>query len=298
MEEKKLTLEANDFAVGEESVNSKYDSWKKTVCRTCGSKNLRPVFEMGEIAISDFPDRPDGQELSSPLDLYLCSNCTLVQLGHTVPPDLLFRTFWYRSGVTQSMKESLADIVRGAKYHLSEEALYGFQHNVRPFVLDIGANDGTLLSMYQEDNVYKVGFEPATNLTDPSLPNSMWIQDYFNVEAIPIKFQQEFFIITAIAMFYDLDDPNRFLSHINRCIKKDGVFVIQMNYLPAMLKSNAVDNICHEHLTYYTLFSLQKLLNRHALYVYDAELNAVNGGSIRVYCGPKSGYGFSEQVNE
>ena len=153
------------------------------------------------------------------------------------------------------------------------------------FVLDIGANDGTLLRGYKIDGINKIGFEPAKNL-------SIWnkegttkiIEDFFNFS----DWQKEFGgakakSITAIAMFYDLDNPNEFVADVAKCLDDDGVFIIQMSYLPLMLSQNAFDNICHEHLEYYSLLSLENLLKRHNLEVFDVELNDINGGSFRIY---------------
>ncbi|KKL52440.1 hypothetical protein LCGC14_2285430, partial [marine sediment metagenome] len=90
-------------------------------------------------------------------------------------------------------------------------------------------------------------------------------------------------VITAIAMFYDLDDPHKFLNDIFATLRGNGVFIIQQNYLPAMLKSNAFDNIVHEHVEYYSLTSLLPLLEKHGLETFRVEFNEVNGGSMRTY---------------
>ena len=153
------------------------------------------------------------------------------------------------------------------------------------YVMDIGVNDGTLLRGYKTIGLNCTGFEPARNLEKfNSVGTKKIINNFFNYE----DWRKEFGDIrakgiTAIAMFYDLDDPNKFVSDIVRCLDKEGIFIIQMAYLPSMLLKNMFDNICHEHLEYYSLLSLENLLKRHGLGVFDVELNDINGGSFRIY---------------
>ena len=152
-------------------------------------------------------------------------------------------------------------------------------------VVDIGCNDGTLLRSYRTKGLVLVGFEPATNLVPfAESGTTKVINDYFTREKYEEHFpESKAKIITSIAMFYDLEDPNMFVKDVVGCLDDDGVWIIQMSYLPSMLNQNAFDNICHEHLEYYSMISLRNLLTRHGLEIFDVELNDVNGGSFRVY---------------
>jgi hypothetical protein len=136
-----------------------------------------------------------------------------------------------------------------------------------------------------------IGFDPAKNLLKFSSEGTTKIFcDFFNANKFKEAFPQEKAkIVTSIAMFYDLEDPNAFVADVAECLDKDGVWIIQMSYLPLMLEQTAFDNICHEHLEYYSLASLQNLLDRHGLQAFDIELNDVNGGSYRVYIKHKDG---------
>jgi len=148
-------------------------------------------------------------------------------------------------------------------------------------VLDIGCNDGTLLRSYRVKGLTRVGFEPAENLlSEAGRGTDRIINDYFHAGAVQ---SEAWKVITAIAMFYDLEDPNGFVGDLATCLHPDGVVIIQLSYLPLMLAQNAFDNICHEHLEYYSLLSLKPLLERHGLRLVKVELNGVNGGSFRVY---------------
>lgn len=250
-------------------------------CRVCGASNLTDILSLGDLYVSDFIDDSTAHlAQKAPLDLALCSpennGCGLLQLRHSVSGDLLYRNYWYRSGINKTMTEELNGIVKKI-----ESIIYLTQND---YVIDIGANDGTLLRSYSKTK-HTVGFEPARNL---KVFNEKGTEKIFNDFFGHDVWQKEFNnksakAITAIAMFYDLDDPNKFVADICKCLDADGVFIIQMSYLPLMLSQNAFDNICHEHLEYYSLLSLENLLKRHNLQVFDVELNDVNGGSYRVY---------------
>ena len=156
-------------------------------------------------------------------------------------------------------------------------------------VVDIGSNDGTLLSYYPKE-LMKVGFEPSNIKVATDIEGKMdWFirQNFFSARsydaASEIIGEERAKVITAAAMFYDLEDPNAFLQDIKKVLAPDGLFVIQMNYLPAMLENNAVDNISHEHLCYYSLLTLNNLLDKNGLRIEDVSFNSINGGSFRVY---------------
>lgn len=259
-------------------------------CRSCGFNKLTPIFSLGELYISNFIEAPTPKEAKAPLDLVLCRKCGLLQLKHTIPAPLMYENYWYFSGVNKTMREELADIAVSAAKLVSL--------GPGDFVLDIGSNDSTLLLSYKNRKPKLIGFEPARNLISKArLGNIEIINDFFNYQAWQKRFSnKKAKIITAIAMFYDLDNPNKFVDDIVKCLNKDGVFIIQMSYLPSMLKQNDFTNICHEHLEYYSFFSLENLLKRHGLEVFDVLLNDVNGGSFRIYIQHKGARGICPSV--
>ena len=245
----------------------------RTTCRVCEGP-LQDVLSLGEQYVSNFlsPGEPDG--VKAPLDLVLCQKCTLLQLRHSVPANSMYANYWYRSGTNQTMRVALADITRAA------ERLTDLQDG--DVVLDIGCNDGTLLSSYKK-NLFRVGFDPAANLElfSGKIANRI-VGDFFTAEKYGETHKRPR-IVTSIAMFYDLEDPNTFVSDVKKVMHPDGIWIIQMSYLPAMLKQHDFGNICHEHLEYYSLTSLEFLLARHDMMISDVEFNDINGGSIRVY---------------
>jgi hypothetical protein len=165
-------------------------------------------------------------------------------------------------------------------------------------VLDIGCNDGTLLRSYKIPGLKLVGFEPAKNLVEEARKGTGFIfNDFFGYELFRQKFSgSKAKLITSIAMFYDLDDPDTFVADIVKCLDARGVWVIQQNYLCSMLEQNGFDNIGHEHLTYYSLGTMSQLLSNHDLEIFDVEKNDVNGGSFRTYVARKGQFPVRESV--
>ena len=246
----------------------------RTACRSCASGDLESVLDLGIPYVSNFADVPDSSRWPRvPLDLLLCRDCGLAQLRHTTPPEWLYSHYWYKSGISATMRVALADISRKAAHF----AGLGSGDSV----LDIGCNDGTLLRSYDAHGIRRVGFEPAGNLAcEAAVGTDRIIPEFFT--ASPVAGEQ-FRVITSIAMFYDLEDPNQFVADVASLLMEDGTWIIEMHYLPLVLQRNAFDAICHEHLEYYSLSSLEPLLERHGLAVADVETNEVNGGSFRVY---------------
>lgn len=250
----------------------------RTKCRVCEGQ-IETVFSLREQYVSNFVslEQPDG--LRAPLDLVLCTRCGLLQLRHTVPAETMYKNYWYRSGTNQTMRTALANIANQA------ESLIHLQKG--DSVLDIGCNDGTLLSSYKTKEIYRIGFDPAENLTvfsrkvaDKVFNGFFEAEPFLNDPGLGGKRPK---IVTSIAMFYDLEDPNKFVSNLKKVMDPNGVWVMQMSYLPLMLKQHDFGNICHEHLEYYSLESLEYLLKLHGFELSDAVLNDVNGGSLRAY---------------
>lgn len=258
-------------------------------CRSCLSGRLIDILSLGEQYLSDF-SKDDYKPEKSPLDLILCRNCNLVQLKNTVSPTLLYtERYGYKSGINNTMKEELQEIV--------DKAIRKIDSNGKVIVLDIGANDGTLLSNYSK-NVYKIAFEPIRKFTaECKVHADVVINDFFSFKLYERKLKKKKAnIITAISCFYDIDNPNKFVKDIKKILQRDGVFVIQQNYLVGMLMNNAFDNIVHEHLEYYSLLSLEDLLSRHSLEVFHVEESAINGGSFITFISHKKIKSIQESV--
>jgi len=247
-------------------------------CRVCGSQNLTFLFSLGEQYVNDFV-KPGHQHdgVKYPIELELCNCCSLVQMRHTAPQELLYsKHYWYRSGVTGMMRTALSDVSRSAQYLAF--LLCG------DVVLDIGSNDGTLLRSYQRRDIVKVGVEPATNLAEEGKRDvDIFINDFWNFDNYWEIVHKRAKVITALGMFYDLDDPNTFISDVAQALDPNGIFIAQLMCLRDTIDQGDVGNFAHEHLEFYSFKSLQYLYERNGLEIIDVERNYVNGGSYRIY---------------
>jgi len=256
-------------------------------CKVCGSPNLTDVFSLEPqfLSATFVKDNLEEGELASikvPMTLSLCdtsrnaSGCGLLQLREEVEGDLLYRRYFYRSSTNSTMVADLKEVVDDitAKVKLNEGDI----------VVDIGANDCTMIQYYP-DTVKRVAVEPAKNIDWEGVDSSVSIvNDYFSAQALKTALpDQKVKAFSCCAMFYDLPDPNSFVADIKKFLVSDGVWCIQLSYLPLMIKNMNFYDICHEHLSYYSIKSLNKLMERNGLYIFDASTNEVNGGSVRVF---------------
>ncbi|KKN18901.1 hypothetical protein LCGC14_0951210 [marine sediment metagenome] len=255
---------------------------KEYLCRVCKGELVDRV-NFGEIYPSAFVENHDGLT-KAPLILASCVECNLVQLRHTVSLDSMYRQYWYRSGLNPSMRNDLKDIANSIIEKVT--ILPG------DIIVDIGCNDGTLFNFFP-DYSFKIGFDPAKNLERLVGKNcDRFFNEYFPHKKFMIKAK----VITSIAMFYDLPDPMSFISAIKDMLTNDGIWVIQLTDLFSMLRINAFDNICFEHLEYYTLSNLISMLSEFDLEIFDLEYNKVNGGSLRVYVSHPSAYPYNREI--
>src|SRR5216683_4306027 len=250
-------------------------------CRICGSTHLLPVLSLGTQHLTGvFPKEKDEAVPKGPLDLVRCagsvSSCGLVQLRHSFNSEQLYGpTYGYRSGLNSSMVGHLEA--------LAGEGSKAVHLNSGDIVLDIGSNDGTLLSMFPHDCL-RVGVDPLyakfkqfydTMITGiPEFFSADVIDDYFPGRRVKL--------ITSIAMFYDLENPLGFVIDISKVLSEDGIWIFEQSYLPAMLHTTSYDTICHEHLEYYSLREIKWLLDKAGLFIADVSFNRANGGSFRV----------------
>lgn len=250
-------------------------------CRSCHSKKMIDLLCLGNQYLSDFL-KNNKKPKKFPLALVLCTECDLLQLKHTVPQKFLYTSrYGYRSGINSTMRQELKRIVSNSINKITS--------NKKTIVLDIGANDGTLLSFYHK-NIFKIAVEPINKFAlECQAHANVTVNDYFNFESYKAKLKNvKANIVTAISCFYDMEYPNKFVSDVKKILDKNGIFVISQNYLVGMLENNAFDNIVHEHLEYYSLLSLEKLLDKHGLEVFDVQKSDINGGSFITYISHKN----------
>ena len=242
-------------------------------CRSCKSKSLTNLYSLGKQTLTGiFPPKKESRITKGNLSMVICNKCKLLQLEHNFDANEMYGdNYGYMSSLNKSMIS-----------HLKLKALNlkkRYNLKIKNNVLDIGSNDGTFLSFF--NNKFKLfGCDPTIKK----------FSKYYrsDINQLPFFFSSELFkdkkfnLITSISMFYDLPDPLNFAKEINSILHKDGVWHIELSYMPMMIKNRSYDTICHEHLEYYSLKSLKYLLDKAGLKIINLSFNQINGGSIEV----------------
>jgi SAM-dependent methyltransferase len=268
---------------------------KRTSCRVCGSRSLNKVIDLGPQYLQGSFVKP-GKEMPSTrkidCTLVRCNPqedenaCGLLQMEHSVPPEILYYAYWYRSGTNATMRNHLKSIV---------DSVLQIVQNHNASVLDIGCNDGTLLGYYP-DQFQKFGVDPSDVAQE--IKFSKVIQDIFPSEKLIQALQGQYLdIVTSIAMFYDLEDPVQFVKNVKLILSPGGVWIFEMSYMPRMLELNSYDTICHEHLEYYSLAVLEKICAMSGMKIFKISFNDINGGSIRCYATHQENVNYDEPSN-
>ena len=244
---------------------------------------MKELFSLGELYPSDFL-KPGEPPRCPPVEIKLMLDDNgAVRLKNTAPENTMWGKYWYRSSMNSTMKIQLKDIVDSV-----------INLNISPkngLWVDIASNDGFLLCCVP-DLMLKIGIDPAEDSfrIECERHADLVIQDYFSADGYKktIYGDKKPNVITAISMFYDLDEPQKFLHDVYEILDNDGLFVLQLSYTPLMLIQMAFDNICHEHLWYYSLFNIKSLIENAGFKIMDCQLNDTNAGSFRIFIMKKS----------
>src|SRR2546425_4604200 len=244
-------------------------------CRVCDSRDLEPAIDLGSQPWCNHFIRLEeaGNEPFYPLRVVHCTLCKTAQLDFTVKKEILFGDHTYLSGITRTLSDHFARVA--AKV----DRLY-MQGRMTKSVLDIGSNDGTQLKHYKSLGYSTLGVESSK--TTAALANERGIEtlhSFFNND-VAQSLNQEFDVINAAGVFFHLEGLHSVTEGIRECLKDDGVFVVQFLYMKQIMENIAFDQIYHEHLLYYNLETIQTLLTRHGLEMFDCYLSPIHGGSI------------------
>ena len=246
-------------------------------CRISGESDLVDILSLGEQYLTGvFPSSKEEKVTKGPLDLVWAKESGLLQLKHSYDLGEMYGdNYGYRSGLNASMVEHLTNKIT------SLENLV--QLNPNDIVIDIGSNDATSLKAYSKTCI-KVGIDPTgLKFKDYYSDDITLIPDFFTKELFENKFQsKKAKIVTSIAMFYDLEDPKKFAKDIYEILDDNGIWHFEQSYMPSMLKTNAYDTICHEHIEFYSLKVVKELLESVNLKIIDVQTNSINGGSFAV----------------
>lgn len=256
---------------------------KISKCRVSGDENLVTVLNLGNQALTGvFPANESEPVTVGPLELAWSPVSGLLQLHHSYDADEMYGdNYGYRSGLNQSMVDHLTQKVRYLERVTEPKA--------DDTVLDIGSNDCTTLKAYSIAGLHRIGIDPTGRKFASYYPNDVkLVPDFFSAAAYHSATQRQAKIVTSIAMFYDLESPIQFAREIESILADDGVWHFEQSYMPSMLRLNSYDTICHEHLEYYSLAVVKKILDAANLKLIDVTMNNINGGSFAVTAAKQS----------
>ena len=247
-------------------------------CRCCKSKKLKQFLDFGKMSLTtEFPKNSNSSK-KIPMELIICSNCKLFQLRHNYELKKLYNEdYGYKSGINKSMHSHLEDVAKQAEKKVILKN--------KDIILDIASNDGTLLKKYKNRKVIKFGIDPTIKKFQKYYPkNYLKFPGFFEKNIYnKITNYKKSKIITSIAVFYDLQNPVKFIKDIKSILDKKGIWVLEQSYFPLLIKNNAYDSICHEHLSYFMHRQLNLLLKKEKLKIIDVSFNNMNGGSVRFF---------------
>ena len=260
-------------------------------CKNCNQKILKKVITIGMQPISSvFLSKKNKSLKKYPLDLFECQNCKLVQFNKLAPQQNMYgTTYGYRTSLSKMMIS-----------HMNKKFKKILKMNVvrdGSNVLDIGSNDGTFLNFFtrKKNKSNFIGIDPSAKKFSKYYKKDInLIIDFFSFSKInnflnkkKIK-NKNFALISSFAMFYDIINPNLFCKSIYNLLERNGIWILEMSYFPLLLSNLTYDQICHEHVTYYTLSSFNNIVKKNGLKIIDISFNEINGGSIEIICSKKN----------
>jgi len=246
-------------------------------CRSCSGNKFKKLFSLGNLSFTGkFAKNSTVNIPKAELALVMCGNCDLVQLNNNFNLRYLYGPdYGYRTGINKTMTEHMRSVVSSVKKIANLKK--------KDAVLDIASNDGTLLNFYSK-SLFRAGIDPTIKKFSHYYKEiDSKIPDFFSEKAVRKKTKKTFKVITALSVFYDIENPNYFLSDVNKLLDDDGIFVLEQADLLSIIKLKMFDTICHEHLEYYSHKVIIKLLKKNNLKLFDFKLNDINGGSTQYY---------------
>jgi len=249
-------------------------------CRICKGSLIK-FLSLGSMPLANSflsEEDLDKEEKTFPLEACFCNKCKLVQLSYVVDPKIMFRNYVYVSSTTKTLQLHFKK--------MAEEIAKELGFNKDSLAVDIGSNDGVLLKPFKDLGMQAIGVEPATNIAKIAEQNGIeTINDFFSSKAIKqiIENKGHADIITATNVFAHISDIGGVVENVKALLKKDGIFVIEIQYFMDTIEKMTFDNIYHEHLYYYTLTSLIHFFKKHGMEAFDVKRVDTHGGSLRVF---------------
>jgi NDP-4-keto-2,6-dideoxyhexose 3-C-methyltransferase len=255
-------------------------------CLSCENNNLKKIIHIGKQPISSlFFNKPKKKLKLYSLDLYECKKCNLVQLNKIAPMNSMYgATYGYRTSLSPLMINHMYDKF---KFILNKKIITKNKNKI----LDIGCNDGTFLNFFFKNGYKRLyGIDPSAEKFKYNHNKYTKLEvDFFSKKNVEKKFGKiKFNLISSFAMFYDVLNPNSFCRDISKLLDKEGIWLLEVSYWPLLIENLTYDQICHEHVTHYTLDVFSKIVNKNNLKIIDFRFNEINGGSIEITCSQKN----------
>ena len=247
-------------------------------CKNCNKRNLIKIVKIGKQPLSGFFYKKKKKNLKKfSLDLFKCPDCDLVQLNNKVKIRKMYGAHYgYQTSISKLMIDHLKEKVQ----RLKKSKIIQKQNKI----LDIGSNDASFLRLIG-NNFDLYGIDPSAKKFKKYYNGIKLIPNFFSKKNVIKSIKNpdiKFDLISSFAIFYDVENPNSFCEDIHSLLNDDGIWICEFSYLPLMLKNLTFDQICHEHLMYYSLSVFDKILKKNNLRIIDVKLNEINGGSIEV----------------
>ncbi|MBC8303299.1 MAG: class I SAM-dependent methyltransferase [Pelagibacterales bacterium] len=266
---------------------------KENKCRICSSQNLELILDLGvQPPANAFIKKEDLEKYEDkfPLRLYLCKECYLLQLLDIVNKEILFKEYLYLTSASKPIVEHFKNYA----FEVYEEFLKKCED---PLVIEIGSNDGSLLKEFKKQGTDILGIEPAKNIA--KMANEAGIatnNTFLNYDvAKKISLEKQASIIIGNNVFGHVDDLKEFMKCVKILLKEKGIFIFEVPYLVDLIQKLEFDTVYHEHLSYFSLIPLMKLMNEFNLEIFDVKKQKVHGGTIRVFVSGKNN--FKETTN-
>jgi 2-polyprenyl-3-methyl-5-hydroxy-6-metoxy-1,4-benzoquinol methylase len=259
-------------------------------CLCCGSEKLQTILDLGNQPLANsYLKSQNEEEMTFPLALNYCKNCTHLQLTHAVNPDLLFKHYLYVSGTTQTLRDYFDSFVAITESYFS--SIYSRK------VLDIACNDGSQLDSFKKFGYETYGIDPAENLYELSSKNHNVICDYLTKNSI-VQFGTKFDIITAQNVFAHNTYPKEFLEICRDNLNDDGLIFIQTSQAN-MVEYGQFDTVYHEHISFFNPESMLTLAKSVNLKLVNVEKTNIHGTSfLFVLAKKESNYFISYDIEK
>lgn len=266
------------------------------ICRVCHSEKLTKFLDLGFTPLADdflSPARLREPEVYYPLEVFICDNCCLIQLGYVVPPEILFqKEYPYVSFTTKTGVEHF--------HSLAKEAFYRFSLDSTDLVVDIGSNVGVLLQGFKNQGVSVLGIEPAKNICEIARSNGIETIDEFLSEELALKIERtkrRAKIVTGTNVVAHINDHHSLVRALDILLAEKGIFIFEAPYLVDLIDNLEYDTIYHEHLSYLSVKPMITLFHKFGMDIFDVKKVSIHGGSLRYFVSRQNDYPISENVD-